>query len=157
MNLIESLLGYRRFSSEFEIRANIKKSGSYDSSNESSDDAHCLLIFETSRQHTWLVATGERLYFILDDIRKPAPQVKRAVRRGDLRVRPDGTIAVSTQPKSTNTGLVDIGLRRRGWLYSKDLFTSQRPIEHAINELLGAAEGPAIAGDGRTGAAAARG
>jgi hypothetical protein len=156
MNLVESLLGYRSFSSELEIRASIKKSRSDDSSNEASDDAHCLLIFETSRQHTWLVATGEHLYFILDDIRKPAPQIKRAVRRGDLKVRPDGTIAVSTQPKSTNTGLVDIGLRRRGWLYSKDLFTSQRPIEHAINELLGAAKGSAIAGDGRTGAAAAR-
>lgn len=156
MNLIESLLGYRNFSSESEIRKSIKNSKSYDSSSESSDDANGLLIFETSRQHTWLVATRERLYFILDDVRKPAPQIKRAVRRDDLKIGPDGTIAVNTQPKSTHTGLVDIGLRRRGWLYSKDLFSSQRPIEHAISELLGAAEGSAIAGDGRTGGAAAR-
>ncbi len=156
MNLIESLLGYRSFSSELEIREAVKTSRSHDSSSESSDDASSLLIFETSRQHTWLVATSERVYFILDDVRKPAPQIKRAVRRGDLQVGPDGRIAVDTQSRSTSTGLVDIGLRRRGWLYSKDLFSSRRPIEHAIDELLGAAEGPASAGDSRAGAAAAR-
>ena len=155
MNLIESLLGYRSFSSELEIREAVKTSRSHDSSSESSDDASSLLIFETSRQHTWLVATSERVYFILDDVRKPAPQAKRAVPRNDLKVGPDGRIAVNTQPRSTTTGLVDIGLRQRGWLYSKDLF-SRRPIEHAIDELLGAAEEPANAGDSRAGAAAAR-
>ncbi len=154
MNLIESLLGYRSLSSELEIRESIMKSRSYDSSSESLDDASSLLIFETSRQHTWLVATGERLYFILDDVRKPAPQIKRAVRRGDLKARPDGTVAVDTRPKSTGTGLVDVGLRRRGWLYSKDLFSSERRIEHAIDELLGAAAGAAIPADNRTGAVA---
>ena len=154
MNLVESLLGYRSFSSEPEIRESIKKSKSHDSSSESLDDAGSLLIFETSRQHTWLVATGERLYFILDDARKPAPEIKRAVRRSDLKARPDGRIAVDTRSKSTSTGLVDVGLRRRGWLYSKDLFSSERPIEHAIGELLGAAAGAAIPAGNRTGAVA---
>ncbi len=151
MNLVESLLGYRRFSSELEIRESIKKSKSHDSSSESLDDAGSLLIFETSRQHTWLVATRERLYFILDDARKPAPEVKRAVRRSDLKTRPDGRIAVDTRSKSTTTGLVDVGLRRRGWLYSKDLFARQRPIEDAIHELLDAGNGrPTSPGSGET-------
>ena len=151
MNLVESLLGYRRFSSELEIRESIKKSKSHDSSSESLDDAGSLLIFETSRQHTWLVATRARLYFILDDARKPAPEVKRAVRRSDLKTRPDGRIAVDTRSKSTTTGLVDVGLRRRGWLYSKDLFARQRPIEDAIHELLDAGNGcPTSPGSGET-------
>ena len=141
MNLIENLLGYRSFSSELEIRESIKKSKSHDSSSESLDDAGSLLIFETSRQHTWLVATRERLYFILDDARKPAPEIRRTVRKSDLKTRPDGRIAVVTRSKSTRTGLVDVGLRRRGWLYSKDLFARQRPIEDAIHELLGAGNG----------------
>ena len=92
MNLVESLLGYRSFSSESEIRHSIEQSRYYDSSKESPDNAGSLLIFETPRQHTWLVATGERLCFILDDMRKPAPRIARSVRRSELKVQSDGTI-----------------------------------------------------------------
>lgn len=141
MSLVESLLGYRSFSSEPEIRKSIAQSKNYDASMESSEDASSLLIFDTSRQHTWLVATPERLYFILDDVRKPAPRVGRAVRRDELKTLPDGRVAVNTQPKSDRAGLVDIGLRRRGWLYSKRLFSSERPIERAVSELLAAHSG----------------
>lgn len=148
MNLVESLLGYRSFSSEMEIVDSIRKSNDYDSSTESTEDAGSLLIFDTSRQHTWLVATKERLYFILDDTRKPAPEVKRSVRRCDLKTKTDGSVAVNTRSKSAAVGLVDVGLRRRGWLYSKDLF-SQRPIEDAIYELLAATDGHAIDDSGQ--------
>ena len=140
MSLVESLLGYRNLSSEPEIRQRIRKSRNYDSSKESPDRARSLLIFETSKQRTWLIATGERLYFVLDDVRKPGPRVSRSVCRDDLKALPDGRIAVTVQPKSVHTGLVDVGLEQRRWLYSKDLF-SHRPIEHAINELLAAPNG----------------
>ena len=136
MSLVESLLGYRSFSSEPEIRRSIEQSKYYDASKESPENAGSLLIFDTSRQHTWLVATGERLYFILDDVRQPAPRIRRSVRRDDLKALPDGKVAVTTRPKSDRTGLVDVGLRRRGWLYSKRLFSSERSIESAVNELL---------------------
>ena len=52
MSLVESLLGYRAFSSEREIRRSIETSKGYDSSRESPEDARSLLIFETSKQHT---------------------------------------------------------------------------------------------------------
>ncbi len=155
MNLIESLLGYRPFSSGLEIRESIMKSRGRDAPSEPLDDTNSLLIFETSRQHTWLVATSDSLYFVLDDIRMPEPQIKRAVRRHELKARDDGTVAVDTRSKSTSTGLVDVGLRRRGWLYSKGLFSSQRPIEQAINELLRATDRSPIAGHDRTGVATA--
>ena len=135
MSLVESLLGYRNLSSEPEIRQRIKRSRNYDASKESPDRAKSLLIFETSKQRTWLIATGERLYFVLDDVRKPGPRVSRSICRDDLQALPDGKISVSVQPKSSHTGLIDVGLEQRGWLYSRALF-SHRPIEHAINELL---------------------
>ncbi len=141
MSLVESLLGYRAFSSEREIRRSIETSKGYDSSRESPEDARSLLIFETSKQHTWIVATGDRLYFVLDDVRRPAPRIARSVGRSELMTRADGAIAVDTKPKSVRTGLVDVGLRRRGWLYSKALFPSSRPIEHAIDHLLRAVDG----------------
>lgn len=141
MSLVESLLGYRSFSSEPEIRKSIAQSKYYDASMESPEDASSLLIFDASRQHTWLVATPECLYFILDDVRKPAPRIGRAVRREELKTLPDGEVAVNTRPKSARAGLVDIGLRRRGWLYSKRLFPSERPIERAVSELLTARTG----------------
>ena len=136
MSLVESLLGYRTFSSEREIRRSIEQSRDYDSTRESPDDVRTLLIFETSKQHTWLVATRDRLYFILDDVRRPAPRVARSVGRRELMTRSDGRIAVDTKPKSVRTGLVDVGLRRRGWLYSRALFPSSQPIERAIVDLL---------------------
>ena len=141
MSLVESLLGYRTLSSEREIRRSIEKSGDYDSTRESPDDARILLIFETSKQHTWLVATGDRLFFVLDDVRRPAPRVARSVGRRELMTRSDGSIAVDTQSKSLRTGLVDVGHRRRGWLYSKALFPRSRPIEHAIDDLLRSVDG----------------
>ena len=140
MSLVESLLGYRSFVSEPEIRRSIEQSPYFDASKESPEDAGSLLIFDTSRQHTWLVATGDRLYFILDDVRQPAPRIRRSVPRNELRVQPDGGVAVMTRPKSVHAGLVDIGLRKRGWLYSKSLFSPDRPIERAVNDLLAASD-----------------
>ena len=144
MNLVESLLGYRSFASESEIRRSIEQSKYYDSSKESPEEAGSLLIFDTSRQHTWLVATGERLYFILDDVRQPAPRIRRSVPRSELRVQSDGGVAVITRPKSVHAGLLDIGLRKRGWLYSKRLFSVDRPIERAVNDLFAASDGVTI-------------
>ena len=146
MSLVESLLGYRSFASEPEIRRSIEQSKYYDASKESPEDADSLLIFDTSRQHTWLVATQERLYFVLDDVRKPAPRIRRSVLRSELKAQPDGRVAVVTRPKSTHTGLVDIGLRRRGWLYSRGLFPSERSIERAVDNLLAVADRSTTAG-----------
>ena len=148
MSLVESLLGYRSFSSEPEVCRSIQQSKYYDASKESPEDASSLLIFDTSRQHTWLVATGERLYFILDDVRQPAPRIRRSVLRSELKVQSDGGVAVITRPKSVHSGLVDIGLRRRGWLYTKSLFSSERPIERAVNELFAAVDGHAPTREG---------
>ena len=135
MSLAKSLLGYREFSGEPQIRQTITKSKNYNASKEAPEHARSLLIFETSKQHTWLVATEERLYFILDDIRKPEPHINRSIRRDALKAQTGGSASIKVLPKSVQTGLVDIGLGQRSYLYSKDLF-SRRPIENAIDDLL---------------------
>lgn len=135
MSLAKSLLGYREFSSESQIRQTITKSKNYNASKEAPEQAKSLLIFETSRQHTWLVATEERLYFVLDDVRKPEPRINRSIRKDALKAQTNGSTPINVLSKSVHTGLVDIGLRQHSYLYSKDLF-SQRPIENAINDLL---------------------
>ena len=149
MSLVESLLGYRAFASEREIRQSIEKSDGYDSSRESAEDARSLLIFETSKQHTWLVATGDRLHVVLDDVRRPAARVARSLGTSELMTEVDGRIAVDTQSKTIRTGLVDIGRRRRGWLYSKALFPSSRPIDRAIDELVRTVDGSAASRETR--------
>ena len=146
MNLAASLLGYRRFSSETEILQKVRDSASR---NTPPERMRSLLIFSTSRQHTWLVFDGERLHVILDDVRRPEPKVLRAVARRDLKTRPNGGIAVSTRPKSANTGLVDVGLGRRGWLYSTRLF-GDRSIEQAVNGQLFTAPAAPPASAGQT-------
>ena len=146
MNLAASLLGYRRFSSETEILQKVRDSASR---NTPPERTRSLLIFATSRQHTWLVFDGERLHVILDDVRRPEPKVLRAVARQDLKTRPDGGIVVSTRPKSANTGLVDVGLGRRRWLYSTRLF-ADRSMEQAVNGQLFAAPDAPAASAGQT-------
>lgn len=146
MSLAKSLLGYREFSSELQIRQTITKSKNYNASKEAPEHAKSLLIFETSKQHTWLVATEERLYFILDDVRKPEPHINRSVRRNTLKAQTDGSTSIQVLPKSIHTGLVDVGLGQRSYLYSKDLF-SQRPIENEINAILAGTAGHAVSGE----------
>ena len=155
MSLIEHLLGYRSFSSVSEIVKRVQQAENEAGPLFWQEKQHTnrvreqdvpygdlpasqyftggspLLIFATSRQQTWLVLAGERLYFVLDDIRRSEPQIKRSVLLDDLKFQ-DGRVAVDVRPKSATTGLVDVGLRRRGWLYSKRLFPHESSIKDTI-------------------------
>ena len=158
MSLIEHLLGYRSFSSVSEIVKRVQQAENEAGPLFWQEKQHTnrvreqdvpygdlpasqyftggspLLIFATSRQQTWLVLAGERLYFVLDDIRRSEPQIKRSVLLDDLKFQ-DGRVAVDVRPKSATTGLVDVGLRRRGWLYSKRLFPHESSIKDTIQHL----------------------
>lgn len=90
-----------------------------------------LLIFQTTTQHTWLVATNRRLFALLDDAN--TREKKRVVQWGqniqdDLRVS-----AYKSLRKGRN--VVDIG-KRTGWLYSRRLFKEHSDLERAITELI---------------------
>ncbi len=121
------ILGYRRFSDEPQIRTLVEKSKDFDSSEESTDSAQSLIIFQTSKQQTWLMSSTKRLYCILDDVRRPRPRVQWSLPKNKVKVR--------ARPKTEKTGLVDFDQRRRSWLFSAPLF-EEKPIEDSIKALL---------------------
>lgn len=116
-------LGYRdNFLTKEEIVKYISKSLNYKSNIEGIDNANAILIFDTSKQKTWLVATNERLYCILDDIRESEPHINWSMSKQKLISNNSLKISISAKEKSKDTGLVDIGETHKGWLYSKKLF-----------------------------------
>lgn len=128
MSFARSLLGYRDFWGLEPIRRLIDQAPEFDRAQESADAARTLLIFETSKQRTWLVATPLRVYCVLDDVRKERPRVQWSVSKADA-------AHVETRPKTDQTGVVDVGKRNHWWLYSTRLFT-EKPIEQHISELI---------------------
>ena len=135
MSIAKSLLGFRKFWNEHQIRGLITKSKNFDSQQESPDVSNCLLLFETSKQRTWIVSTSIRLYCVLDDIRKDRPRLQWSVAKSELADGTDYLQSINVKPKSDRTGLVDIGTKHKNWLYSKKLFTSSE-VDSQISNLL---------------------
>lgn len=125
--------GGRQFASEDDIRSRVRIFRDYDDDDLAA--ARLLLLFETSRQHTWLVATNKRLYCVLDDARKDHARVQWSLRKSELK-NDTGTLTVeiSSADRRKNSGVVHIG-PRRNWLYSKKLFRTEA-VEDAVNKLI---------------------
>ena len=90
---------------------------------------------ERRGQHTWLIATGKRLYCILDDVRKDRPKVQWSLGKDKLRDAAGSlTVAISSADRHKNSGVVHIG-PRRNWLYSKELFRNES-VAQAVTKLV---------------------
>jgi hypothetical protein len=135
MKLSELFSGREDFESELGIKEFVRNSKSFNSQAEDPHKAEALLIFSTSKQHTWLVCTKERLYCILDDIRKDRPHINWSMEKSSLISGGEVTIKIRTREKSEFTGLVDIGDEHPHWLYTKRLFASQS-VESQIRSLI---------------------
>ena len=83
---------------------------------------------------TWLVASGERLYCVLDDVRKRTPRLKWSIPGSELVDSETVTVPIATRDKSVRTGKLDIG-ERRGWLFTKALFR-QRGVVDEVADLI---------------------
>ena len=136
--MTQFLFGRRGFYDETEIIDYAKNSAGYD--GEDLLTARALLIFRTNIQHTWLVASAERLYCLLDDVREDRPHVNWWFRKAEL--VQDGQVVVPIRAherggrkSKENLGLVDIGDRHRNWLYSKRLF-ADGGIDSSIKVLI---------------------
>lgn len=127
--VLNFLLGKRELLTQEEIVQFIRTA-----ERERADRAGILLIFQTLQQQTWLVATSERLYCVLDDIRRPKPEVRWRMAKSDLVADHDVIVDIATRAYSANSGRVDIG-NHTGWLYSKALFSTV-PIDEAIKALI---------------------
>ena len=111
----EFLLGRSEFKSPNEIIAIAS----------TTDDipAEALLIFQTSRQQTWLVATKRDLICVLDDLNKGFTRVQWRIPKESILTEGAVKIEMRTRSKTEKTGLLDIG-ERRNWLYSKRLYSN---------------------------------
>ena len=117
------------------ILNSIRDSKNFDETIEDPAKADALIIFMTSKQHTWLVCSEHRLYCVLDDLKNRKPHINWAMSKSLLVSHTEVTVAIKTRDKSKDTGLVDIGDKHRNWLYTKKLFMSE-PIDKMIKELI---------------------
>jgi hypothetical protein len=129
------LLGWREFKSREEIARCIVNSVNVDPRTEDPESASTLLLFQTSKQRTWLVATRERLYCILDDVRKPEPHINWSLPRKHIVADGDVVLDVRLHDRTENMGLIDFGSDHRRWLYTRDLF-ERGDVVSAVKDLL---------------------
>lgn len=101
MTLNELYAGYRPFANDHEIRSTIEQSKYFDNSQEDPEKATKVQLFETSKQRTYLLSTGKRVYKILDDRRSNHPKIvwSRAIDK----IFDNFKLKASLEPSSENT------------------------------------------------------
>ena len=127
----------RAFASVEQIRDAIRLSKNYRVDGSAPETARPLLFFQTSLQQTWLVRTDERLYCILDDVRRPQPHINWSIPMSEV-VDQTGKLLIRIEARDgpgSNSGLVDIGSNHRDWLYSRKLFAATG-VEKAFEDFL---------------------
>lgn len=118
-----------------QIKWSITNSRNYPSDGTPPMAAEALLIFSTSKQQTWLIATPNRLYCVLDDVRKAGLHINWSMARSRiLKANGDIKIDVTARDETKRTGRVDIG-PKQNWLFTKALFGKDDP-EKRIRELI---------------------
>jgi hypothetical protein len=132
MNIRELLLGRRDLKTAEQIVEIVRSSTNFDQSEEGLEEA--LLIFQTSKQQTWLIATTERLYCVLDDISRGFTRTQWSMTKKTIVCNNKIILPISTRDKTDQTGLLDLG-KHRGWLFTKRLFASS-PIDEQVKKLI---------------------
>ncbi len=132
---LSDLLQGRPFASPAEIKKYITKSIHFDSQRENYHNATELLIYQISFQQTWLIATSQRLYNILDDVNKSNPHINWSISKNKLVTNGKLKINITKHNYKSKTGLVDIGPDHKDWLYSVHLFLD-KDITQAIEQLI---------------------
>ncbi|HEY0349654.1 MAG TPA: hypothetical protein VGC60_16010 [Pyrinomonadaceae bacterium] len=134
MDIRKFFLGTDEFKSPEEIIELIRTSDQFDAPQEDTAGAEALLIFQTSKQQTWLVATRARLYCVLDDLNKSFTRVQWTTPADKLVAGDQIAVEISTSDKTERTGRLNIG-ERRNWLFSKKLFPTEGP-EARVKEMI---------------------
>ncbi|SRR6266446_271580 len=132
--LVNFLLGKRELLKREEIVNFVRNASAFDPTNEHTENAGALLLFQTLQQQTWLVATSERLYCVLDDIRRPKPEIRWTMSKSELVTGDNVDVDIATREGAGNSGRINIG-KHNDWLYSKALFSTV-PVDAAIKALI---------------------
>ncbi len=93
-------------------------------------NARLMNFFKTSKQRSYLVATDQRVYCIVDDNRKSQPVVNWSEPLASFNQN-----AISFAEKSDRTGLVNFGENHKHWLYTKSLFSDTDEFEQQLHAL----------------------
>lgn len=75
MKLKDLYSGLRPFSYDKEIIPTVKRSKYFDANEEDLSKAKKIQLLETSKQRTYLISTGKRVYKVLDDRRSERPKI----------------------------------------------------------------------------------
>lgn len=75
MKLRDLYSGQRPFSNDEEIISTVKRSKYFDSGEEDLSKARKIQLLDTSKQRTYLISTGKRIYKVLDDRRSERPKI----------------------------------------------------------------------------------
>ncbi len=125
-------LGYRELATTQEIIDYVAGTELFDGESEDKESTATMLIFDTSKQRTWLLATSARMYCVLDDIRKTAPRLQWTMDRDELVKDGEVIASIGSREKSARTGKLDIG-SHRGWLYTKCMFATAGIVDQVRN------------------------
>ena len=117
------------------VASSISNSKNFNPETENPRDADALLIFSTAKQQAWLVATSERLYGVVDDLRKERPRINWSMPKRKLVSDENVSAKLICRDKNELSGLIDIGDSCTNWLYTKRLFVDDH-IKNQIRSLI---------------------
>ena len=117
------------------IVRSISNSKNFNAETENPADADALLIFSTAKQQAWLVATSDRLYGVVDDLRKEKPRINWSMSKRKLVSGETVSAKLISRDKNERSGLVDIGDGCTNWLYTKRLFVDDH-IKNQVRSLI---------------------
>jgi hypothetical protein len=117
------------------IVRSISSSKNFNPETENPGDADALLIFSTVKQQAWLVATSERLYGVVDDLRKEKPRINWSTPKRKLVAGENVSAKLISRDKNELSGLIDIGDACSNWLYTKRLFVEDH-IKNQVRSLI---------------------
>lgn len=117
------------------IVRSISNSKNFNPQTERPGDADALLIFSTLKQQAWLVTTSERLYGVVDDLRREKPRINWSIPKRKLVSGENVSTKLISRDKNELSGLIDIGDACTNWLYTKRLFVDDH-IKSQIRSLI---------------------
>jgi hypothetical protein len=117
------------------IVRSISNSKNFNPETEDPGDADALLIFSTPKQQAWLVATSERLYGVVDDLRKERPRINWSMPKRKLVSGGSISTKLIIRDKNELSGFIDIGDACTNWLYTKRLFVDDH-IKNQVRSLI---------------------
>jgi hypothetical protein len=123
------------FESHEGIVRSISSSKNFNPETENPGDADALLIFSTAKQQAWLAATSERLYGVVDDLRKEKPRINWSIPKRKLVSGENISAKLISRDKNELCGFIDIGETCSNWLYTKRLFVDDH-IKNQVRSLI---------------------